>query len=326
MAKIIGRNLKPEDEYPHEPGPESNFNESMYFNFFDPERGLGGFVRLGNRVNEEYAEMTVCLYLPDGRVLFGFERPEIKTNTTFDAGGLRFEVIEPTEKLRSVFRGELLELKEPRLMAQPDRAFAESPQVGVDLELVHEAAGPLYGRAGSRTEEDRPAEQQFARAHYEQHTLVRGELRLEGEAPQPLHGHGLRDHSWGPRSWQAIEGYEWLTMNFGMELGAMVSVIRRPDSEPQQTGVLVREGEIDLIRNVSIEPEYEDNGLYHRALRVRFTTARKQSYEIEGTVRSFIPLRHRRGGHLTHVGEGMTEWRWEGRTGYGMSELLRLVR
>ena len=32
--KIIG-NIKPEDDYTHELGPEENFNESVYFNFFD---------------------------------------------------------------------------------------------------------------------------------------------------------------------------------------------------------------------------------------------------------------------------------------------------
>ena len=58
MARIIG-NLKPEDDYTHPLGPESNFNESMYFNFFDRARTLGGFVRLGNRANEGHAEMTV---------------------------------------------------------------------------------------------------------------------------------------------------------------------------------------------------------------------------------------------------------------------------
>ena len=68
MAKIIG-NVKPEDEYTHPLGSETNFNESMYFNFFDQKEAIGGFIRLGNRANEGRAEMTVTLYLPDGRVL-----------------------------------------------------------------------------------------------------------------------------------------------------------------------------------------------------------------------------------------------------------------
>jgi len=95
MARIVG-NLVPEDDYTHPLGPEPNFNESMYFNFFDRARKVGGFVRLGNRANEGRAEMTTTLYLPDGRVLFTFGRPQISHNDAFDAGGMRFDVEEPT--------------------------------------------------------------------------------------------------------------------------------------------------------------------------------------------------------------------------------------
>ncbi len=33
--------LEPQDEYMHELGPEENFNESMYFNVFDPDANVG---------------------------------------------------------------------------------------------------------------------------------------------------------------------------------------------------------------------------------------------------------------------------------------------
>ena len=81
--------LDPADEYLHSLEEASNFNESMYFNVYDPEVGLGGFFRLGNRANEGYAEMTTCLYLPDGRVAFMFDRPRIEHNDAFDAGGFK---------------------------------------------------------------------------------------------------------------------------------------------------------------------------------------------------------------------------------------------
>ena len=55
--------LLPEDEYTHEPDPVPNYNESMYLNGFDLEREVGAWFRLGNRVNEGYAEMSVCLYV-----------------------------------------------------------------------------------------------------------------------------------------------------------------------------------------------------------------------------------------------------------------------
>ncbi len=85
MARIVG-NLVPDDDYTHPVGPETNFNESMYFNFFDPKQAIGGFIRIGNRPNEGRAEVTVTLYLPDGRVLFTFNRAAIEHNESFDAG------------------------------------------------------------------------------------------------------------------------------------------------------------------------------------------------------------------------------------------------
>ena len=44
--------LEPQDEYPHEPGEAKNYNESMYFNVFDPKTRAGGWFRIGNRPNE----------------------------------------------------------------------------------------------------------------------------------------------------------------------------------------------------------------------------------------------------------------------------------
>jgi hypothetical protein len=33
--------LEPQDEFPHDPGTFKNYNESMYFNVFDPGRTAG---------------------------------------------------------------------------------------------------------------------------------------------------------------------------------------------------------------------------------------------------------------------------------------------
>src|ERR1700710_1693937 len=83
--------MGPQDEFPHLPDASINFNESVYTNAFDLRQGVGGWMRLGNRINEGYAELSVCLYLPDGRVACQFQRPEIKTNAQFAAGGRGYE-------------------------------------------------------------------------------------------------------------------------------------------------------------------------------------------------------------------------------------------
>jgi hypothetical protein len=323
VAKIIG-NLEPADDYTHALGPESNFNESMYFNFFDRERRLGGFLRLGNRANEGHAEATVTLFLPDGRVLFDFRRAPIDGNDAFDAGGVRFEVLEPSQKLRTTYAGSVLEMAEPRDMADPREAFRNNPTKPLRIELVHDAVGPMYGRAGDPNEEGRATQEQFARAHYEQHMRVTGGVRFD-EQQLEIEGYGLRDHSWGPRTWQAIESYEWLTLNFGADLGAMISIVRRGPDQVRKGGVVVRGDEIDLVTEAEIDADFEKNGLYHTRVRAKLGTAKGEALEIEGEVKSFIPLRNRRGGTTTHIGEGMTEWRLGERVGYGLSEFLRTI-
>ncbi len=323
MAKIVG-NLKPEDDYTHKLGPEPNFNESMYFNFFDRDKQMGGFVRLGNRANEGRAEMTVTVFLGDGRVLFNFKRPSIDNNDAFDAGGMRFETIEPTEELRTTYEGSVAELTEPRAMADPRKAFTESPHKKISLDLTHKAVGPMYGDSHDPTEVGESHENQFAKAHYEQHMRVTGTLTIDGETTE-ISGYGLRDHSWGPRYWQALHSYEWLTMNFGEDFGAMVSIIRRQGDDARVGGVIIRGDEADFVESATIDADYEDNGLYHKGLSVTLRTKGGEDLDISGDVKSFIPLRNRREGMTTHVGEGMTEWKCGERTGYGLSEFLRQV-
>jgi hypothetical protein len=324
MARIVG-NLVPEDDHTHPLGSEPNFNESMYFNFFDRERSIGGFLRLGNRANEGYAEMTVTVYLPDGRVLFMFKRPRIENNDAFDAGGMRFEVLEPSQRLRTVYEGSAVELAEPRAMAEPSRAFRENPKKRIRLDLEHDAVGPMYGGSRSREQSELPAEEQFASAHYEQHMRVSGSLEIDDERLE-IEGFGLRDHSWGPRYWQAIHQYEWLTMNFGPDFHAMVSIVARDADNRRTGGVIVRGDEVEPITEAEISADYEDNGLYQKRVRARVTTSSGEKLEIEGDVRGFIPLRNRREGRETYIGEGMTEWRCGDQVGYGLSEFLRQVK
>jgi hypothetical protein len=320
--------LDPSDEYMHPLEEASNFNESMYFNFYDPTARLGGFVRLGNRANEAYAEMTTCLYLPDGKVGFMFGRPEIHDNDAFDAGGMRFEVVKPFEELRVAYRGKVALLENPLAMADPRAAFRDNPWVDAAVELGYRGVSPMWGGEpvnddGSKMEEA-PGEG-FARGHYEQHVGARGVVRV-GDEEWEVDGYGLRDHSWGPRFWQAPWWYRWLTANFGEDLGFVVSIVTGRDGSQRIGGIVLEDGEYRSIDHATIETQWSEPGTYHETIRARAETAGRD-YEITGRVLSLIPLRNRRttpeGDKLvTRISEGMTEWSLDGRTGYGLSEYL----
>jgi hypothetical protein len=261
--------MEPSDEYMHTLEEASNFNESMYFNAYDPAERVGGFLRLGNRANEGYAELTTCIYLPDGRVAFTYHRPEISDNDAFDAGGTRFEVVEPFVSLRASYHGKICLLDEPLQMADPRKAFTENPWTDCAVELDYRGLSPMLGGEpvnddGSPITEN--ADQAFARGHYEQHVGARGVIRV-GDEEWPVDGYGLRDHSWGPRYWQAPWWYRWLTGNFGEDGGFVISVITGRDGSQRVGGVVLEDGKYHFIERASIDTDWRTDDLYHEKIR-----------------------------------------------------------
>jgi hypothetical protein len=319
--------LDPQDEYTHPIEAASNFNESMYFNVFDRQRRIGGWFRLANRPNEGRGEMSCCVYLPDGRIGFMFGRPEGKTNDAFDGAGMRFEVLEPFKRARVTYHGRLCVLANPQDMADPKSAFKNNPVIPAVIELAYEGVSPMFGgepvnEDGSKIEQK--AEESFARGHYEQHMAARGHVEVDGERFD-IDGLGLRDHSWGPRFWQAIHWYRWLPMNFSREFAMMVSITCNPNGEQRQGGMVLADGEYKLIRAARIESSYDSND--NQTVMKVWARTDEREYNVEGKVMSLIPLRNRRrtpdGEDLmTRITEGMTEYRCDGQVGYGLSEYL----
>jgi hypothetical protein len=320
--------LDPTDEYPHEPDPVPNYNESMYLNAFDPAREIGAWFRIGNRVNEGYAEVTVCVYLPGGRVGFVYGRPRIDTNEAMDAGGLRIEVVAPFERLRLTYDGEVCLLDDPRQMADPRLAFRDNPMVSCSAQLEVSGISPMYGGRPvfeDGTEPELDPERSFAKAHYEQHIAVTGSLTV-GDEVLDIDGLGLRDKSWGPRFWQAVSWYRWLPMVFGADFAMMISLIGTDDpTAPRQGGMVLSGGEYSKVRECRIDTDW-DVDRYQRAMRCWVRTDERE-YEVTGEVLSLIPLRNRRttpdGDRLvTRITEAMTRFECDGRRGIGMSEYL----
>jgi len=326
--------LEPSDEYPHEPDPVTNYNESMYFNTFDLEQEIGGWFRLGNRVNEGYAEMSVCLYLPNGQVGFMFGRPKISTNQEMNAGGLKIEVIDPFKKLQVTYEGKICILNEPKQMANPRTAFKENPTLDCSIELHWDGMSPMFG--GRPTYNDgseliQESETSFAKAHYEQHGKMSGIFRI-GHTSYEINGLGLRDKSWGPRYWQSINWYRWLPMVFSEDFAMMLSVISRDEKskDVKASGIVLEGNEYKIITDCHVNSVWDSDG-YQTGMECWAKTKEGEEYEISGEVLSLIPLRNRRespdGEKLqTRITEAMTRFTCNGKIGMGMSEYLDQIK
>src|SRR5215211_2462134 len=176
--------LEPDDDLLHPADDDENYNESRYYNFFDAGREFGGWVRMGNRPNQGYAEMTVCLYLPDGRVGFMFGRPRIESHHAHDAAGLRFEVIAPYQEHRVTYDSTVCVLVRPREMADPKAAFNNNPHASCTIDLQISAIARPFGGEPEYEPGEVPLpgrEHGFARGHTEQHMAVGGTVRVDGE-------------------------------------------------------------------------------------------------------------------------------------------------
>jgi len=136
----MGIRLSEADEGVHAVGEVPNWNESRYLDFWDPAQRLGGWFRIGNRVNEGHAEMSACLNLPDGRTAFFFERPQI-AHSGLQAGGQSWEIFEPWRTNRVRYRGPVPLLDDPWTLTEPGTAFRAAPRAPAEVDLICRSTG-----------------------------------------------------------------------------------------------------------------------------------------------------------------------------------------
>jgi hypothetical protein len=112
-------------------------------------------------------------------------------------------------------------------------------------------------------------------------------------------------------------------MSFGEDLGAVPSLVVQRDGREIHAGYVFRKGrDNDAIVRTEVATEVVGEQQLHDRIQVRATTKSGEVIEITGKVLSMIPLRNRRDGKVTRIAEGMTEWRWGDRVGYGLAEYL----
>ncbi|EFG78495.1 hypothetical protein HMPREF0591_1603 [Mycobacterium parascrofulaceum ATCC BAA-614] len=276
-------------------------------------------MRLANRPNEGRGERTVCIYLPDGSLGFGFERPHVSTNDVVAAAGFAVEVYEPFQELQVTFDDCIRVLGDSRDMTEPRAALSGALEVACRIGLCftalaspHEQTFDADGRS-------------FAPHHYEQLTVVRSTVTVN-QRTILIDGHRLRDHSWGPRSWQAPWFCRWMH-GCSNGFGFMVANFGEPDGTSRRGGFVFDDGEVHACDRVTITTVRDDDN-YQRSITV-LAHARQRCWRIHGEARASVPLRHRGsdGAPSTRIVESATRWRTDaGVRLHGMSEYLDQLR
>ena len=345
-------NFGPEHEFPHRPGTDPLWRESYYFNFFNPETGLGGIATIGIMPNQAKAEALLCLYRGGSRVLlFKDEAPVMGNPETIAVGPLVFERAEPQKRWRIRFQGQAADFENIADLGQADRArrleSVARPELELDLTFVGE--NPVFDYHTSTRARPvkfpRPRLDWMTRlpahlrelrliwaqargmrdsSHYEQAGSWSGTLRLAGRA-ETFSGRGCRDHSWGIRDWAAPRAWIWLSGQFGPELFfnciAVEFWLGRATA-----GYVFRDGKNHPLRGLQIETRFAEDGRLPKSLRVRMAPAGSERLDISGELLTVIPLPKETPGRSTLIAEGRCQWLWQGRVGYGVAEYLHQVR
>ncbi len=323
------RPLVPADDFNHPVEAHPFFNESRYVHLIDGAQRLGGWFRIGQRANQGFSEMTLCLYLPDGRVAFMFAKPEQVSRDAIEAAGLRFDIDEPMQRSSLRYAGPVHLLADGAVMENPREAFTPESRVEAAIELQFEAIAPAHGGEllGDDGEPfDEGEGRYFARAHFDQSLRGHGTVRV-GTQSWTMRGHGLRDHSWGPRIWQAIPWYRWFPCSFGDDLAICLILVQQADGRFLETGYLHDgSGRLRHVANIRLDTRY-DARQYPLGFTLRFDDDGGAQHTIEGETLNSVPCRHWRrlpdgSTDKSRIMECMTRYRFGDRVGYGMAEYM----
>jgi hypothetical protein len=263
--------------------------------------------------------------LPDGRVACQFGRPAIAGNDSFDAGGLRYDVAEPLRQIGMRYDGELMLLDDPGVLRDPSR-LSQAPRVAGSIAWAFTGISPMHGGEPTSAAVETMYGRDFSLGHFNQHGHVTGHIRV-GDQDWPIEGGGWRDHSWGPRYWQAIHCYRLFLATFSDGRAFMLLKITDKTLHARRVGVLLVDGQYEEVIDLDVVTEWTREKDPRRA-RIGVRTARR-AVSIEADVVSVAPLRNRRRAEgemlVSRVAEGFTRFTWDGATALGMSEYIERI-
>jgi hypothetical protein len=185
----------PGDEGRHVPGPEPLWSESWYLDFFDPERGVGGYVRLGLYPNLGTAWYWACVVGPDRQLVTVIDHevrvppaPSLEIRT--EGLWADYTVETPLDHVTVGVEAFAVGVDDP---AEVYRGELRGDRVPLGFDLEWETDGGTYAYPGV--------------TRYEVPCRVHGEV-LVGQEQIELDGWGQRDHSWGVRDWWSMS-WSW---------------------------------------------------------------------------------------------------------------------
>ena len=277
---------------------EPNWNQSLYFNFYDPQARIGCFIRIGILENRQESN-NWFVFFKDGKPLFtrsNINLPYIRER--MDKGltiaGLTVKAIEPMKIAHLSF---------------VDEDFK--------VDLTYEALQPMMDAIALTGNEGDAFAKELGNTHMEAPCRVTGTVTVEGAGEYRIDCLGIRDISVGPRNWSALAHFRtaWpLFLDGKTFLGSRGISIKGQNGDMR----MFHDGEQWLaVKHIEETAEWAEDEMTYKKMHWKFRDQLDRDWEFTGTpiFRWFFPI-----GKFIMAEHMMEYRRSDGTLGYGLGE------
>ena len=280
---------------------ELDWNESYYFNLFDPKQGVTGFMRIGNKPNKN--EKSVFLFVMSKKGVFGIRNTEPCDDRHTECSGLKFKECEGKWKI--TYSGPLFDVsKEP-----------VPTMSSLDLDWV--PVNPLMDYHDCVDERGAAMSAKTASEHFEQFGVVTGKIKV-GEDEFSIEATGERDKSEGVRDWGSPKMWLWLNSVYGTDLGWNATKLSTQIGDVD-AGFVGTKSCNDPVVKIDVDIGYDGN--MPASYIMKMTGKSGRTYDIEGKIlqRAQLPMQ---GSKDMMLIETISQTTYNGKVGFGIAEFL----
>jgi len=258
----MATNLDPEGYCPASDHPR--WNQSFYFNFYDPATKTGAFIRAGILENVKEAN-NWFVFFRDGRPLFNrlnmnLPYTDKRLVDGLELGGVTLKAIEPLKTARVTY---------------------DTPDFKVDL--VWEAIMPMMDSIDlTKGGPDDAFAAEIAHIHLEGTCTVKGTITLRDGEVIKVDGKGFRDIAVGPRNWDFLRHYRltWPQFDNGVSIVAVHGIATTGDNAYMK--MIAKNGKWIPIESIEDRNVYEDDEMTLKELHWRIVDADGDVHDYTG--------------------------------------------
>jgi hypothetical protein len=293
--------IESSDEWLHPVGPDPAWQESFYFNWADPGQAAFTLARIGYRFAAQKTDGLV-ISVRDGRIEMYYGPADLD----------HAEPCSAEDPERGMRAGDLVVTMEAPLQRWRLRIEGER---GMDVVFEAHTRPFDYHAEGGRLAANMTGH------HFEQSGRVTG-WTCFGDERHEIQAFGQRDKSWGVRDWDRLEGWSWISAQFGEDLSFNVMQTVE-DGDRLDNGFVHRAGANHAIEHARIDYRWGDAPHLMEAAEMEIVEASGARHHVRAEPLGSAPIlrgdvwleeTHARftleNGAGTRTGQGVVEHVW----------------